>query len=58
MKTYRITLAELQSIEIDVEANSEEEAEKKLNDNGWNYEDAEVRSIEVTVEDVRGLNDE
>jgi len=58
MKTYRITLAELQSIELDIEANSEGEAEKKLNDNGWSYEDAEVRSIEVTVEDVRELNNE
>ena len=54
MKTYRITLSELNKIEIDIEANSEEEAEKKLHfGGGWNYgEDAEVRNLEVSLEDI------
>ena len=51
MKKYKITLAELQSIELEVMANSEKEAEQKIHSNGWNYDDAEIRSIELTLED-------
>ena len=59
MKTYRITLSELNKIEIDIEANSEEKAEKKLHfGGGWNYgEDAEVRNLEVSLEDIEQLDD-
>ena len=51
MKKYKITLAELQSIELEVMANSEKEAEQKIHSNGWNYDDAEIRSIVLTLED-------
>lgn len=54
MKRYKITLAELQSIEFEVIANSEEEAEESIKCGmGWNfdYDDAEIRSLEITLED-------
>jgi|TARA_R100001129_G_scaffold160343_1_gene124863 hypothetical protein len=55
MKKYKVTLSEVRSLQFDVEASSEKEAEESLKCGmGWdfNYDDADIETLEICCEDV------